>query len=76
MTSKTHKILFTKGILNNLPKKYRNAMFPEDEVKLKKIERAQRDINKLNTPLDIKNLKNEINNGFLSDEHLSSLSSS
>lgn len=31
LTKKMHKILFTKGLINNLPKKYRNLVMPKDK---------------------------------------------
>lgn len=42
ITHELYKVLFKKGILNNIPDKYRALIVPEDERDLKKLQKIQR----------------------------------
>jgi len=43
-----YKMIFKKGLINNVPRKYRSYLVPEDEGELKRMARIQRAIARLN----------------------------
>ena len=56
ITPDLYKVIFKKGILNNIPEKYRSFIVPEDARDLKKLEKIQRVIDKLDRDFDLKTL--------------------
>lgn len=51
-----YKAIFKKGILNNIPRRYRSFLVPEDERELKKMTKIQQAIEKLNEDYDVKDI--------------------
>ncbi|TNV81345.1 hypothetical protein FGO68_gene2832 [Halteria grandinella] len=56
ITPELYKVIFKKGILNNIPAKYRALIVPEDERDLKKLQKIQRVIDKLDRDFDMKTI--------------------
>jgi hypothetical protein len=50
----TYKAIFKKGMLNNIPRRYRSYLVPEDEAELRKMTKVQRAIERLNHDIDTK----------------------
>lgn len=67
-------MLFKKGILNNIPDKYRQFIVPEDEKDLKKLEKIQRVIEKLDRDFDMKAVNGRRSRDSLEDDSSSRLS--
>ena len=54
----TYQLMFRKGLLNNIPRKYTSFLIPEDEKEFKKLTKIQRAIAQLNEgALDLKSLR-------------------
>jgi hypothetical protein len=43
-----YRLVFRKGLLNNIPRRYRSFLVPEDEKELKKLARIQLALDQLN----------------------------
>lgn len=57
ITPRLYKVLFKKGILNNIPTKYRTFIVPEDEKELKELEKIQRVKDKLDRDFDLQAIR-------------------
>ena len=58
INKETYQLMFRKGLLNNIPRKYTFFLIPEDEKEFKKLTKIQREIAELNSgAVDLKSLK-------------------
>jgi hypothetical protein len=48
ISKETYNMMFRKGLLNNIPRKYTSFLIPEDEKEFKKLTKIQRTIAQLN----------------------------
>lgn len=44
ISKKVHKLLFKKGLVNNLPRKYKKLMYPEELRQIKKLKTLMSDV--------------------------------
>jgi hypothetical protein len=66
INKETYQLMFRKGLLNNIPRKYTSFLIPEDEKEFKKLTKIQRAIAELNEGgLDVRALRS----GRFLEEH-------
>jgi hypothetical protein len=57
ITPELYRVLFKRGIINNIPDRYRSWMIPEDKRDLKKLSKIQRVIDQLDRDFDMNSLR-------------------